>query len=105
MLGVLRNMFQPDDGLSEMSMEEDLYARKFRKKEEPENLALKIAKISMRYTVKLPDTKKMAYILRLGKVCHAGVLSAKERACCRSDKRSCNSKALLVYMTNVWKMH
>ena len=53
MLGVLRNMFQPDDGLSEMSMEEDLYAFKFRKKEEPENLALKIAKISIRYKAKL----------------------------------------------------
>jgi hypothetical protein len=44
----LVNIFQPDDGLSEMWMEDDLHALKFTKKEEPNNLALNIAKISMR---------------------------------------------------------
>ena len=71
-------MLQPDDGLSEMSMEEDLNALKSTKKEEPENLALKIAKISMRYKVKLPDNKKEAHITRLEKVPYADVLTAKE---------------------------
>ena len=44
----LMNTFQPDDGLSEMLIEEDFHALKFTKKEEPKNLALNIAKISMR---------------------------------------------------------
>ena len=59
-------------------MKEDLYALKFTRKEEPENLALKTAKISMRYKVKLPDLKKVAHILRLGKVYYADVLAAEE---------------------------
>ena len=54
---------------------------KFTRKEEPKNLALNIAKISMRYTVKLPDSKKGAHILRLGKIHYADVLVAKERPC------------------------
>ena len=97
-------MLQPDDGLSEMSMEEDLNALKSTKKEEPENLALKIAKISMRYKVKLPDNKKEAHITRLEKVPYADVLTAKERACRRSAKRSCSSIELLDYITNGWMM-
>ena len=45
----LEDIFQPDDGMSDMQMEEDLHALKFTKKEEPKQLALRIAKISMRY--------------------------------------------------------
>ena len=96
----LENILPPDDGLSEMLMEEDLHALKFAKKEEPKNLALKIAKIFMRYKVKLPDTKKTAHIMRLQKVHYADVFTTKERVCCQSDKRSCNSKELLDCMTN-----
>ena len=40
----LIDIFQPDDGLSEMQMEEDLCALKFTKKEEPQKLVLRIAK-------------------------------------------------------------
>ena len=64
-----------------MLMEEDLHALKFTKKEEPKNLALKIAKISMSYKVKLPDSKKATHIMRLGRAHYADVLTAKERAC------------------------
>ena len=101
---VLKNMFQPDDGLSEMPKEEDPDALQFTKKEEPKNLTLKITYNSMRYKVKLPDSKKAAHIMRLGKVQYADVLTAKESACCRHDKRSCNSKELLDTTTNTWKM-
>merc|ERR1712086_834780 len=54
----LEDIFQPDDGMSDMQMEEDLYALKFTKKEEPQQLALRIAKISMRYKKFLTDQKK-----------------------------------------------
>ena len=57
----LEEIFQPDDGLSEMQMEEDLHALKFTKKEEPKQLALKIAELSMRYRKPLTDLKKAAH--------------------------------------------
>ena len=41
----LIDIFQPDDGLSEMQMEEELHALKFTKKEEPQKLALRNAKV------------------------------------------------------------
>jgi hypothetical protein len=100
----LKNRFQPDDKLSEMSMEEDLHVLKFTKKEEPDNLALKIAKISMRYKVKFTGLKKAAHILRLEKIHYADVLATKERVCQRTDQRLCKSKKLLDYMTDVWKL-
>ena len=95
MLNELKNMLQPNDRLSEMLMQEDLHALKFTKKEEPKNLALEIAKISMSYKVKLSDSKKVAHIMRLGRVHYADVLTDKEKACCRHDKISCNSKEIL----------
>ena len=100
----LKNMLQPDDRLSEMLMEEDLHSLKFTKKEEPKKLALKIAKITMRYKVKFSDSKRAAHIVRLGRVHYTYVLTDEERACRRSGKRSCNSKVLLECMTNTWKM-
>ena len=92
---VLRNMFQLDDGLSEIQMEEDLHALKVTNKEEPKKLALKIANITMRCKVKMSDSKKVAHIMRLGRVHYADVLTDKEKACCRHDKISCNSKEIL----------
>ena len=77
----LINIFQLDDGLSEMSMEEELQALKFTKIEEPKNIALKIANISMSYKIKLSDSKKAAHIMRLEKVRYADMLAVKERAC------------------------
>ena len=74
----LKNMFQLDDGLSEMPMDEDLHKLKFAKKKNPQNLSLAIAKIIMRYKVKLPDSKKAAHILRLEKLHYPDVLAAKK---------------------------
>ena len=68
----LNTISKPDDWLSETSTEEDLYALKFTKKEEPESLALKS---------ELSDSKEVAHIMRLGKAHYADVLTAKERAC------------------------
>ena len=70
----LITIFQLNNGLSEMLMEEDLHSLKFTKKEEPKKLALKIAKISLIYKIKLSDTKKAAHIMRLGKSHYADVL-------------------------------
>ena len=78
----LKNMFQPDDGLSEMSMEEKLHALRFTKREEPQNMTLKISNISMRYKGKVSDSKEVGHLMRLGKVHYADVLTAKERAYC-----------------------
>ena len=75
------DIIQTDDGLSEIQTEEELHALKFTKKEEPQKLALRIAKISMKYKKKLTDQQKAAHIMRLGKVHYADVLCAKERAC------------------------
>ena len=100
----LEDIFQPDDGLSDMQMEEDLHALKFTKKEEPKQLALRIAKISMRYKKPLTDKKKAAHIMRLGKAHYADVLCAEERACQRQSSRSCTSKEILECMTSAWKM-
>ena len=61
--------------------EEDLHALKFTKKEEPNNLALKIEKVFMRARKKLPDNKKRVYITRPSKLHYADVLTAEERAC------------------------
>ena len=76
----LINIFQPDDGLSKLSMEEELHALKFTKKEEPKKTALKMATISMSYKIKLSDSEKAAHIMILGKAHHADVITAKERA-------------------------
>ena len=51
----LEDIYQPDDELSEMQMEDKLHALEFTKKEEPQKLALRIAKISMKYNQKLTD--------------------------------------------------
>ena len=77
----LIDIFQPDDGLSEMQMEKELHPLKFTKKEEPQKLALKIRKVSLKYKTRLTDTKKAAHIMRLGNVHYAGVLYVGERAC------------------------
>ena len=61
-----------------MLTEEDLHALEFTKKEDPKNMAMEIHKISMRYKVKLPNSKKTAHVLRLGKVKYADVLAAKK---------------------------
>ena len=61
-----------------MSMEEDLHKLKFKKKEEPNNCSLAIAEITMRIKQKLPDSKKTAHILRIGKFHYADVLAANE---------------------------
>lgn len=58
----LKNKFQPEDRLFEMSMEEDLHKLKFTKKEDPKKLSLSIAKITMRYKHALPDSKKPAHV-------------------------------------------
>ena len=79
----LEDIFQPDDGMADMQMEEDLHALKFTKKEEPKQLALRIAKISMRCKKPLSDLKKASHIMRLGKAHYADVLCAEERACHR----------------------
>ena len=75
----LEDIFQVDDGLSETQMEEDLHALKFTKKEEPQKLALKMAKISMEYKKKLTDQQKAAHIMKLGKAHYADVLFAKKK--------------------------
>ena len=62
----LKNRFQPDDGLSEMSMEGGLHMLKFTKKEDPKNLALKITHITMVFKVYIPNSKKLAHNLRFG---------------------------------------
>ena len=100
----LEDIFQPDDGLSDMQMEEDLHALKFTKKEEPKQLALRIAKISMRYKKPLTDKKKAAHIMRLGKVHYADVLCAPERVYQRQSSRSCTSREILKCMISAWKM-
>ena len=82
-------------------MEEDLHALKFTKKEEPKQLALRIAKISMRYKKPLTEQKKAVHIMRLGKAHYADVLCAEERACQRQRSRSCTSKEILECMTSV----
>ena len=76
----LTNMFHPDDGLSEMPMKKDLHKLKFTKKEDPRNLSLAIAKITMRYTHDLLDSKKVAHILKFGKLHHADMLVTNERS-------------------------
>ena len=81
-----------------------LIAVKFTKKEEPKNMVLKIVKITMRYNVKLPNSKKAAHILRGGKLQYAEVLAVNERSCQQNDQRSCTSKELLECMSNTWKL-
>ena len=100
----LKNVFKPNDGLSEMSMEEDLHKLKFVKKEDLKNLSLAIAKITMRYRMTLPDSKKAARILRLGKLRYADVVAAKERSCCQVMKREYASRELLDCMCDTWKL-
>ena len=87
-----------------MPTEQDLHKFKFTKKEDPKNLSLASAKITMRYKVKLPNSKKAAHILRLGKLHYADVLAAKERSCQRTEKRSHTSKELLDCMGGTWKL-
>ena len=87
-----------------MQMEEELHIIKFTKKEEPQKLALRIAKISMKYKKRLNNQQKVAHIMRLEKAHHADVLCVEERAYRRHSKRSCTSKEILEYMTSGWKM-
>ena len=90
----LEDIFQPDDGLSEMQMEEDLHTLKFNKKEEPKQLALEIAKHYLRYKKRLTDQQQAAHIMRCGKTHYA------DMACLKHDKRSCTSKEIRECMTN-----
>ena len=46
----VNHMFQPEDGLNEMSMEKDLHKLKFIKKEDPRNLLLNMTKVTKRCT-------------------------------------------------------
>ena len=87
-----------------MPTEQDLHKFKFTKKEDPKNLSLASAKITMRYKVKLPNSKKAAHILRLGKLHYADVLAAKERSCRLNDQRLCTIKELLECMPDTWKL-
>ena len=80
-------------------MEEELHALKFTRKEEPQKLALRIAKNSMKKK-KSTYQQKVAHIMRLGKAHYADVLGTKERACCRHSKRLCTSKEILECMTS-----
>ena len=68
------------------------------------NPLLVIKKSIMRYKVKLPDPKKVAHILRLGKLNYTDVLAAKERSCCQTEKRSCSSEELLGCTGDTWKL-
>jgi hypothetical protein len=77
---------------------------RFAKKEESKNLALKIAKITTRYKVELPNSEKAAHILRRGTLNYADVLAAKETLCRCNDKRLCTSKELIKYMDDIWKL-
>jgi hypothetical protein len=71
-------MFQPDDGLFEMLMEEDLHKLKLTKNEDPTSLSLVISKITIRYKLTLTDSKNTAHILKHGKLHYADGMAAKE---------------------------
>ena len=75
-----------------------------KKKKDPKNILLGIAKITMRYKHVPPDLKKAAHILRLGKLHYDDILAAEERPCCRSVSRVCTSKELIECMSETWKL-
>ena len=94
----LKIVFQMEDELSEMPMEKN-HKLKFIKKEAPRNLSLRIAKITIKYKHKLPDLKKMAPVLRLGKLHYADMLALEERAYRLSDERTYTAKGLIERMS------
>ena len=62
-----------------MSMEENLHAVKFTKKEEPKSPVLKIVEMSLSYKIKLPDSKKAVHIMRCAYSRGKGLLLTREK--------------------------
>jgi hypothetical protein len=76
-----------------MSTEEDLHKLKFTKTKNPRNLSLGITKITMKYKHVIPDSKTVAYMLRLRKFHYANTAS-----------KACTSKELIECMSGTWKL-
>ena len=58
----------------------------------------------MRYKHVLPDSKKTAHILRLGKLHYADALAAEKRSCHQSALRVFTNKELIECVSETWKI-
>ena len=100
----MRRRFAPDDDVAEMDMEDALAKIKLGAKEDPWDLNDKIAAVQIKYSHKIPDTRKATIIMRAGKVHYAAITASTSQMIRMRHSRAAQAKELLAEMHTQWRI-